>query len=86
MAMIILLVNMDLYKDDQLFLGFLPILNGEYPDLDAQWYSNVGITISFSMLIGIFTPHLGYFFWASVNLFKRCLDRSCRIKLKIDDG
>ena len=84
-AVIVLLVNMDLYPTDQLFLGFLPILNGEYADLDAQWYSNVGTTISFSLLLGVFTPHASYFFFAGLNLFMRCLDRGCKSDLKIED-
>lgn len=77
-GIIVLLVNMDIYPGEQLFLGFLPILDGEYPDIDAQWYANVGTTISFSMLLGIFTPHASYFFFAFLNYFLACLDRGCR--------
>ena len=42
-AIIILIVNFDFtvgsrVSPNGLFLGFLPIFNGSYPDFVAQWY------------------------------------------------
>lgn len=78
-AIITLLVNMDMYPDDtSLFLGFLPILNGNYPDFDSAWYAHVGTSLSFTLFLSIFTPHGSYFFFAFLKMFRRCMDRGCR--------
>lgn len=78
-SIITLLVNMDLYADGtKNLLTFLNILNGEYPDFDSAWYAQVGTSLSFTLLLGIFTPHGSYFFFAFLKVFRRCLDRGCR--------
>lgn len=59
-------------------MGFLPILNGQYDDFTAGFYSNVGVTLCFSAFLGIFTPHASYFFYAGMNVFGRFTDRGCR--------
>jgi len=35
-----------------------PVLNGHYPEFNAEWYQNVGSTITLALLIGIVSPHL----------------------------
>lgn len=78
-AVITLLVNMDLYPDEtSLFLGFLPILNGNYPDFDSAWYAQIGTSLSFTLFLSIFTPHGSYFLFAFLKSLRRCLDRGCR--------
>lgn len=59
-----------------------PLFTGEFQDLDPNWYSEVGTTIIFCMILNVFTPHaialLEYLYIAT----KRCLD-SCCAKNKI---
>ena len=44
-GVIILIINLDIgletdeNGDKKLFLGFLPIFNGQYADFDSDWYS-----------------------------------------------
>jgi hypothetical protein len=78
-GVLLLLVNMDAFQDpDALFLGFLPILNGEFTDMDSDWYSKLGVTISFSLVLGIFTPHASYFFFAFLTMCLRRVDSGWR--------
>jgi hypothetical protein len=71
--MIVLLVNFDLLENN--FLGFIPILNGEYADFSVQWYSRIGKTLCMTMLIGIFSPHASKLTLPLLNLYFRCSDR-----------
>jgi hypothetical protein len=36
-----------------------PVFAGRYSDFTVDWYKNVGATISLTMFINIFTPHIG---------------------------
>lgn len=98
-AIIILIINIDLTSpedavgDDEppLFLGFLPIFNGEYADFDSAWFSQVGKTLTLTLLINIFTPHISKLSLPFLKLLKRCLDRGCsqrvwRAKAKPEDS
>lgn len=50
--------------------------------MDAEWYSNLGVTISFSLVLGIFTPHASYFAFAFLTMGLRYWDSGCR---RLDD-
>lgn len=39
--------------------AFFPIFAGRFSDFTVDWYKNVGATISLTMFINIFTPHIG---------------------------
>lgn len=76
-GLLVLLVNMDLTFGDGGYLG-LPILNGEFGDLNSEWYGKIGVTISFSMVLSIFTTHISYFAFAAIPIAFRWLDNGCR--------
>jgi len=78
-AIVVLLVNLNLL--DGPFLGFLPILNGEYNDFTAYWYAQVGKTLSLTLLINIFSPHASKIAFPMLKLLKRLLDRGCSMKM-----
>lgn len=45
------------------FNGFgLPLPEGEYNEFTTSWYTQVGNTIVITMLLMVFSPHLGYIF------------------------
>jgi len=79
-AIVILIVNFDFL--DGKFLGFLPILDGEFEDFTVQWYSQVGKTLCFTLFINIFSPHASKLTLPFIKVFQRCLDRGCSFKLK----
>jgi hypothetical protein len=83
-AVVILLVNFD--SLDGPFLGFIPILNGEYKDFTAQWYEQVGKTLCLTLFINIFSPHASKIMMPFMKLLFRCLDRGCSSGLKGDKG
>ena len=96
-AVIILIINIDLTsssdvvdKDDSeppLFLGFLPIFNGQFDDFDSAWFAQVGKTLTLTLLINIFTPHVSKLSLPFLKLLKRCLDRGCSQRIwKPKDG
>ncbi len=58
-----------------------PILNGSYSDFSSDWFKNVGCTIFFTMIIFIFTPHIGVLIEALVIWVRRLCD-SCNFKGK----
>ena len=73
-AIIILIINFDFTvgssgSPNGLFLGFLPIFNGSYPDFVAQWYSKVGSTLCLTMVINIFSPHVSKLAMPLMKLF-----------------
>lgn len=80
---------MDVYVDDsRKLLGFLPILNGEYVDMNADWYANVGTTVSFSLVLGVFSPHASYFAFTFMYMVFRWRDSGCRSieQMKVPEG
>lgn len=86
-GLIILIINIDIgldtdeNGDKDLFLGFLPIFNGQYADFNSEWYAQVGKTLCLTLLINIFSPHASKILLPFVKLFFRCLDRGCSCKL-----
>jgi hypothetical protein len=84
-AVVILLINLDLLENN--FLGFIPILNGNYPGFTTGWYANVGKMICTTLLINIFSPHASKLSLPILKIFKRCCDRGCcRCSLKKNNG
>ncbi len=56
-----------------------PIFNGQYQDFESGWFKNVGSTIFFTMIISIFTPHIGFLLAPLITCSKRLID-SCSFK------
>lgn len=73
-ALIVLAVNFDFLEGN--FLGFIPIFNGKYHDFTAGWYKNVGKTLTLTLFINIFSPHVSYLFMPLIKIFMRYYDRS----------
>lgn len=61
---------------------FIHLFQGKYNDFSVEWYRVVGSTISFTMFINIFTPHIGSIVGFVIGSFKRCLDRGCSLDSK----
>lgn len=81
-GVIILIINFDFTETDEdgtkkLFLGFLPIFNGQFKDFNSEWYSQVGKTLTLTLLLNIFTPHISKLTIPFLKVFKRCCDRGC---------
>lgn len=55
-ALVTLLVNADFGRAGDFLPSF--ILNGNFKDFTRSWYTNVGATITLTMLISIGSPHL----------------------------
>jgi hypothetical protein len=53
-----------------------PLFTGMFSDLDPNWYQNVGVTILFSMILNIITPHLVPLVTFLIKSCKRSCDRS----------
>jgi len=56
-GLVILLVNARISEVS--LPAFFPIFAGRFSDFTVEWYKNVGATISLTMFINIFTPHIG---------------------------
>ncbi|CDW91797.1 UNKNOWN [Stylonychia lemnae] len=54
-----------------------PIFAGEYDEFTVEWYRVIGATISFTLLINIFTPHMANGMFQVIGMIKRCRDRGC---------
>jgi hypothetical protein len=72
-SVIILLVNFNFavgtnYDQNDLFLGFIPIFNGSYPEFVSDWYKNVGTTLCITMILNIFSPFISKFSFLSIKL------------------
>ena len=81
-AVVILIVNINLFEGG--LLGF-PVFAGDYDDLNADWYAQVGKTIAFTLFLNIFTPHASKLFWPLLKILKRCLDRGCSTKMVVKE-
>lgn len=57
--------------------AFFPVFAGRFDDFTVQWYQNVGATLSLTMFINIFTPHIGGMIAMFNNYLKRLIDRGC---------
>lgn len=81
-GVIVLIINFDFTGTNEdgtkkLFLGFLPFFNGSYKDFNSEWFSQIGKTLTLTLLINIFTPHISKITMPFLKLFKRCSDRNC---------
>ena len=63
-GMVLLLVNAQIAKGTGV-LGVLAqdetlssVIKGKYPDFTAEWYSDVGVAMTITMLIYVFSPHI----------------------------
>ena len=54
-GLIILLVNVNLNLN---LPSNFPIFAGEYREFNVQWYRVVGSTLTLTMLLNVFTPHV----------------------------
>ena len=81
-AIVILIVNFDFFKDSEEagFLG-LPIFAGSYSSFSAEWYNNIGKTLTLTLLINIFSPHVSKLLIPVLKLGFRCLDRGCTLEI-----
>jgi hypothetical protein len=80
----IVLVNM-LIKSVKDNIKDFPLFTGKFSDLDPGWYSVVGVTILFSMLLNIIVPHVSVAAGVLITYVFRYLDSgfSCGKKTKI---
>lgn len=69
-AIVLLIVNINIASVNRKS----PIFTGQFNDIDPLWYSVVGATILFTMIINIFTPHLSGFMWWGFYMILRCCD------------
>lgn len=81
-GVIILIINFDFTETNEdgskkLFWGFLPIFNGSFKDFNSEWFSQVGKTLTLTLLINIFTPHISKLTMPFLKIFKRLIDRGC---------
>ena len=76
-AIVVLCVNFDFIQGDGLFLGFIPIFNGAYPDFTVSWYAKVGKTLCMTLLIAIFSPYASKMAFPALKLWSRMMDRGC---------
>lgn len=81
-AIVVLCVNFDFIQGDGLFLGFIPIFNGEYADFTVSWYAKVGKTLCLTLLINIFSPYGAKMAFPVLKLYNRCSDKGCCKPLK----
>jgi hypothetical protein len=70
-AILINLVNANL---DEALPGF-GIFNGNYPDFNFNWYSDIGATIVFTMVFNAFWPFIEIAMTYGVALLFRILDK-----------
>lgn len=76
-CLLLIIVNMKIDNIQNNIPNF-PFFAGNFEDLDPAWYSNVGATLLFSMILNIITPHLVSLFFMYVTLCFRCCDSGCQ--------
>lgn len=81
-GIVILLVNFNTLNEP--FLGFIPILQGEYGDFSSYWYGQVGSTLCLTLMINIFSPHASKIMIPLLKLVFRCKDRSWKNVFNIE--
>ena len=75
-GLVIVLVNVSIQSVKEWWNNF-PMFTGNYDDLNPTWYSDVGVTIVFTMFINVIVPHLTALIeLIFVSLF-RCCDSGC---------
>lgn len=68
-----LLVNFEIEVIRQKISNF-PFFTGKYTDFIPGWYSDVGATIMFTVIMNTFVPHISVFIIQLVRMCSRCLD------------
>ena len=58
------------------FLSYIP-LDGPYPDLNFDWYSDIGKGLVITMIINIFSPLIGFLIGIVIKWILRCKDGGC---------
>ena len=77
---IIVLVNSSLARFQESKLEWLkqfPFFTGEFKDLNPEWFYMVGVTISFYMILNVFTPHIAVYIVFLIKIIQRCCDKCC---------
>lgn len=78
-GIIIILVNANVKSVKDWSPNF-PFFTGKYNDFEPDWYSDVGTTIIFSMILNIVTPHVAnilfYYYHRCQKLFDRCCSKN----------
>ena len=75
-AIVIVLVNIKI-EAIQLWWKDSPIFTGDFSDLDPGWYSVVGVTILFTMIINTILPHFTIILGLMITYLLRCFDSGC---------
>jgi hypothetical protein len=77
-GLLLLIVNarINVIKD---WSNDFPIFTGLYSDFSPAWFLNIGCTIFFTMIISIFTIHLGPIIGALIQFIFRCFDSGNQI-------
>ena len=75
-CLLIIIVNMKIDSVHNAIPNF-PFFAGAFEDLDPAWYSNVGSTLLFSMILNIVTPHVCSLGFMYMTLCFRCCDSGC---------
>ncbi len=75
-GIVIVLVNANIKAVQDWYKDF-PFFTGKYRDFDPGWYSDVGSTIFFYMILNIITPHIAPIISYTLSGIYRCFDRCC---------
>lgn len=67
------------------FLGFIPVFNGQYRDIEQDWFVKVGLTIVLANLLMVIASIPLKLVRPLGQLVFRCFDRGCKAKLYVDD-
>lgn len=81
-CIIILLVDLKLQNKDFLikihpYLNYFPLM-GTYEDINQFWYFKVGVSITLTMMINIFSHNAASIFSPLISISFRVCDRGCK--------
>lgn len=76
-GLILLLVNTNVKSIKESIPDF-PLFSGKYDDMTPQWFLDIGTTISFSLILNVFVPHISIIMQNCLILCSRCFDSGCR--------
>eukprot|EP01138_Halocafeteria_seosinensis_P011584 gb/GECG01011833.1/.p1 GENE.gb/GECG01011833.1/~~gb/GECG01011833.1/.p1 ORF type:complete len:1174 (+),score=115.66 gb/GECG01011833.1/:1-3522(+) len=81
----ILLTNLN-FPFEEVKLGSVRLLSGEFRTLNSEWHGSVGASITVTMLLNIFGPHLATVFRALIwRCLRRCGTRQAVIQEEMDE-
>jgi hypothetical protein len=75
-GLVIVLVNLYIKPVKEWWRNF-PMFTGNYDDLNPSWYSDVGVTIVFTMFINVIVPHISALLEMLFVYIFRCCDSGC---------